>query len=265
MVANMRLQTSGIERFREIIGNGSGNTELSSEIIKRSFFGGDLGLGVDVGITYYLSDQLLITGSLLDWGLMSNFSDVRTIELKGQNTIEGGLPIAQDALAGANEDFWQDLADEIDALVPFVENQDSFLSFNSVRLYSSIRYNFGENMQYDTKSACNCDYRNPGNSRLASLRSPYRNGLGLQLYVKDRPRGPQTAITLFYQRQMFRALSFKTTYTADKFSKTNFGLGLNLQTGPVELYVLADNLLGLQNIANSPYASFQIGLNILSW
>lgn len=265
MVANMRLQTSGIERFREIIGNSSGSTELSGEIIKRSSFGGDIGLGLDVGFTYYLSDQLLVTGSLLDWGLMSNFSDVRTFELKDQKTIEGGQPISRDALAGANEDFWQDLADEIDALVPFVENQDSFLSFNSVMLYSSIRYNFGEYMQPNTKSGCNCDYRNPGNSLLASLRSPYRNGLGLQLYVKDRPRGPQSAVTLFYQRQMFRALSFKTTYTADKFSKTNIGLGLNLQTGPVELYVLADNLLGLQNLANSRYASFQIGLNILSW
>lgn len=265
MVANMRLQTSGIEGFRKIIGNSNTQSELAAEIIKRSLFGGDLGLGVDVGFTYFFSDQVLVTGSLLDWGLMSNFKDVRTVELKGQNTIEGGEPVLPDALAGANEEFWQDLADEINALVPISENQDRFLSFNSVRLYSSIRYNFGENIQPNIKSGCNCDYRNPGNSRLASQRAPYRNGAGVQLYVMDRPRGPQSAITLFYQRRMFRGLSLKTTYTADKFSKTNLGIGLNFQAGPVEMYLLADNLLGIQNLASTRYASFQFGLNIISW
>ncbi|MEO9893526.1 DUF5723 family protein, partial [Aurantibacter sp.] len=60
-------------------------------------------------------------------------------------------------------------------------------------------------------------------------------------------------------------LALKTSYTVDKFSFTNIGLGLNLQAGPVNFYVLADNLLGYQNLASSHYQSFQIGLNIISW
>ena len=81
----------------------------------------------------------------------------------------------------------------------------------------------------------------------------------------NRPRGPQAAITAFYQRRFGRALSLKATYTADKFTFTNVGLGLNMQAGPVNLYIMADNLLAYQNIAASHYASFQFGLNILSW
>jgi hypothetical protein len=111
---------------------------------------------------------------------------------------------------------------------------------------------------------CGCSYRNP-KGRNTAARSPFRNGLGAQLYLINRPRGPQSAISLFYQRQLTAAIGIKTTYTADKFSKTNIGLGLNVQTGPVELYVLADNLLGYSNLANSNLAAFQIGLNILSW
>ena len=60
-------------------------------------------------------------------------------------------------------------------------------------------------------------------------------------------------------------MAVKTTYTTDKFSYTNLGLGLNLQAGPINLYVMADNLLAYQNIAAGHYASFQLGLNIISW
>jgi hypothetical protein len=99
----------------------------------------------------------------------------------------------------------------------------------------------------------------------AAIRIPYRNALGLQVHAINRPRGPQAALTAFYLRRFGNFLSVKGTYTADKFSMTNLGLGINFQMGPVNFYALANNLLGLQNLADSHYASFQIGLNILSW
>ena len=40
---------------------------------------------------------------------------------------------------------------------------------------------------------------------------------------------------------------------------------MSLQAGPVEFYLLADNLLGYRNLAASHIQSFQFGLNILSW
>ncbi|MGB3145345.1 MAG: DUF5723 family protein, partial [Maribacter sp.] len=86
-----------------------------------------------------------------------------------------------------------------------------------------------------------------------------------QLYMINRPRGPQAALTGFYTKRIGNIMALKATYTADKFSWTNFGLGINLQTGPINLYFMADNLLSYQNIAASNYASFQFGLNIISW
>lgn len=81
----------------------------------------------------------------------------------------------------------------------------------------------------------------------------------------NRPRGPQAALTAFYQRRVGNVLAFKATYTIDKFSATKLGLGMNLQAGPVEFYLLADNLLAYQNLADAHYASLLFGLNILSW
>ena len=80
-----------------------------------------------------------------------------------------------------------------------------------------------------------------------------------------RPRGVQAALTGFYQRNLGRTLSLRTTYTVDKYSWTNVGLGINLQAGPVNFYVLADNILDYANLADSPYASLQFGFNIISW
>jgi hypothetical protein len=40
---------------------------------------------------------------------------------------------------------------------------------------------------------------------------------------------------------------------------------MSLQAGPVNLYIMGDNLLAYGNIADGNYASFQFGLNIISW
>ena len=60
-------------------------------------------------------------------------------------------------------------------------------------------------------------------------------------------------------------MSFKTTYTIDKFSFSNVGFGGSIQAGPVNMYLMADNLLSYMNIADSHYASVQFGINIISW
>ena len=60
-------------------------------------------------------------------------------------------------------------------------------------------------------------------------------------------------------------MAVKTTYTIDKYSYSNVGLGLSLQAGPINMYLMADNLLAYRNIAASNYASFQLGINIISW
>ena len=57
--------------------------------------------------------------------------------------------------------------------------------------------------------------------------------------MMKRPRGIQAALTGFYQKRLGRTLALKTTYTVDKYSLTNIGLGLNLQAGPVNFILWA--------------------------
>lgn len=259
--ADMQLRTSGLQEIMDVldddtVDDASGITEI---LRRRALLGGNLGIGFDLGFSYNLNKQTVVTGSILDIGFIYHTKDVKTYTLQGSATTEGVEVILPDALADPDKDFWQDLVDEIEGLVPFEDNTQSYIGFRPTKLNASIRYNFGEQVQ--TKEDCDCDYSVSGKRKGFE----YVNSIGGQLYMINRPRGPQTALTAFYQRRFGNVLGIKTTYTVDKFSFTNIGLGISLQAGPVNMYAMADNLLAYRNLADSHYASFQLGLNIISW
>ena len=263
--ADMQARSSGFNEIRNILDDDS--LDQSAEIMElmtgRALFGGDLGIGFDLGFSYDLDDSWVVTGSLLDLGLIFHSSDPWNYTLDGDVTTEGVEVILPDALADPDSEFWEDLVDEIEALVPFEDNNDSFISFRPIKLYGSLRHNFGRPLSNVGLRSMDCNCYDMASGTRPSI--PYTNSAGIQVFAVNRPRGPQTAWTAFYVRRLGRLMAIKATYTADKFTKTNIGLGVNLQAGPVQFYVMADNLLAYQNIADSHYASFQIGLNIISW
>ncbi|SHI89076.1 hypothetical protein SAMN04487911_10755 [Arenibacter nanhaiticus] len=255
--ADMEFRSSGMEEIYRAFDED--RDRIPGILTKRLFFGGNLGVGVDFGFSYQLNAQTVVTGSVLDLGFIYNSSNVRNYTLKGQATVEGVEVVLPDAFAPNDTDFWKELVDKVEKLVPFNQNRQGYISFRPTKLYGSLRYNFGKALP--SRENCGCDYR------YASYRGVerYVNAVGAQLYAINRPRGPQAALTAFYMRRLGNSLALKTTYTIDKFSFSNIGLGLNVQAGPVNFYVMADNLLALENLADSHYTSFQLGLNIITW
>ena len=258
MVADLGLRTSGLEEIRSILSDETSGS-VANVLTKRALFGGDLGIGVDLGFTYQLNAQTVLTASLLDVGFIYHSGDIRNYTLQGSATIEGVEVILPDAFSDPNADLWQELVDEIEALIPFEENTKSYITYRPTQLYGSLRYNWG--VPNTAVEDCDCDI----SGNLKTNRFQYKNGVGGQLHIINRPRGPQAALTAFYLRRLGSIFSLKTTYTVDKFSFSNVGLGINIQAGPVNFYATANNLLSYSNLADSNYASFQIGLNILSW
>lgn len=265
LVADMIARTSGFKEIESILDDDTVDetAALRSLLTRRALLGGDLGIGFDLGFSYDIDDAWVVTGSLLDLGLIFHSSDPYNYTLNGNVTTEGVEVILPDALVDPDAEFWEDLVDDIEAMVPFEEDSESFISFRPVKLYGSLRHNFGKPLSnVGLRSMdCNCYDMASGSRRLVT----YTNSAGLQVFAINRPRGPQTALTAFYVRRLGRIMALKATYTADKFSMTNIGLGVNLQAGPIQLYLMADNLLAYRNLADSHYASFQIGLNIISW
>lgn len=261
LVADISIKSSGLKAFVDILEEDTGSTQadLVNTFIGRALMGGNLGLGFDLGFTKTLSKNAVVTASLIDLGFIYHSNAIRNYTFRGSVLNEGleiRLPEDADTF---DPNLWGQVIDDISNRVPFQKNEEAFLSLRPTKLYVSYRQNFGGNNT--SSNDCNCNWRGAQTTNDAS----YSSAIGGQLFVINRPRGPQAALSAFAQQRLGNFATFKATYTIDKFSQTNIGAGLSLKMGPVNFYVLADNLLGYQNLAQSRYQSFQFGLNLLSW
>ncbi|KPM32490.1 Hypothetical protein I595_908 [Croceitalea dokdonensis DOKDO 023] len=260
VVADVTMRTSGVESLLELLGDDTlaQSVELPRWLLGRSLLGGNLGVGLDFGFTKRLGSNSYFTISVLDIGFIYHNNDVKNYTLNGAGTNEGIEIILPEDLGNLSVDIWQDLVDDFEERIPLDTNADAFFSLRPTQLNASYRYHFGE---YSKKSNCDCDIAPSGRN----INIDYKNAVGAQLFMIHRPRGPQAALTAFYQKRLGNVLALKGTYTMDKYSFANLGLGVSMQAGPVNFYLMADNLLGYQNLPASNYASLQFGLNILSW
>ena len=236
--ANGLVNTSGLSNYTD---NYTGNAK--SDIMKKALLGGNLGLGLDLGLTYYPKKNIQFTASLIDVGFVRHTKDFQSYSYQGYYKAEGLTP---DFVAGNTNDLVQEFNDAIHLdTLNFKYNTWRPLKFNS-----SIQYSFGDGRSSD----CNC----VGGNEIA-----YKNSVGAQLFVMSAPRSPLMALTAYYRRKIFDSLEMKATYTVDSFSSKNIGLGLSTTLGKVNFYVLADNLLEYRDISKANSLSFQLGFNII--
>lgn len=236
--ANVLVNTSG---FLNYTNNYSGNVE--SDIIKKTFLGGNLGLGVDLGLTYYPQKNIQFTASLVDIGFIKHSKEVESYSYKGFYKYVGLSP---DFILGDSNDLLKEFNDAI----PLDTLNVKYTTWRPVKFNSSIQYSFGDGRSKD----CNC---------IGENENKYANSVGAQLFVMSTPRIPLMAFTTYYRRQIFNALEVKATYTLDSFSYRNIGFGLSTLLGKVNFYVLADNLLEYKDVSKANGLSFQLGLNII--
>ena len=245
---DLSLQTSGIASFAE-----DTNSDISNDIKairKRALLGGNLGLGLDLGVTYQATKQLMFEASLQDFGFIRHTKDVESYAVKGNYTFEGLNPIFPEVNDGQTaEDYWNEVADNFEDLFEVDTSATKYTTWRPLKLNAALRYAFGKKGSKD----CDCLTEDEG----------YINAVGAQLYAINRPKRPQLALTAYYYRKIFEGFRIKATYTLDSFSYTNVGLGISTQLGALNFYLLADNLLEYQNLAKAQSASLQLGFNLI--
>ncbi|GAB1307629.1 hypothetical protein KH5_03120 [Urechidicola sp. KH5] len=222
------------------------------ENIDQSFYLGRLfgfknaGLGFDFGFTHKPNDQWKITASVLDVGFIKNKSEVLSYNARGSYSTEG-LEIQFNP--DEPIEYWDDFVDEFEADLPLDSIYTNYNSYLPIKLNSSIKFSFGQE-HYEDCSKSNSD-------------SPYRNAIGAQLFMVTRPKQDYFAGTFFYERRFGHAFTTKLTYTLDPYSFKNVGVGVSAKISSFNLYLAADNLLSLQNVAKANSASFQLGMNFI--
>ncbi|MBK5209268.1 MAG: hypothetical protein JJE44_07165 [Flavobacteriaceae bacterium] len=235
---NLLMQTSGI--FLD-----SGETVDDSYVKKNLLFGGNLGLGFDVGFTHHLDKQWAITGSIQDFGFVYNTKNVESYSIKGDYEIEG-IELAFDL--NNPEDYWTDLEDDFNEKIVLDTIYDKYISFRPVKLNGVLSYSFGQT--YD-------------DCRFLIDPESFNNKIGFQWFSTIGTVHSYMAATVFFERKINKYFRTKLTYTADPYSFSNIGIGLSTQIGLFNAYFTADNLLNLNNVYAAKSASFQLGINFI--
>lgn len=235
--SNIVANTSGLSNYTK---NYSGNAQ--SDITKKMLLGGDLGLGFDIGLTYYPKKNLQFTASIIDVGFIKHAKDVKNYTLKGTYNYLGLTP---DLISGSSTN----IAQAFNKAIPLDTLHNKYTTWRPVKFNSSIQYSFGDGRN----SECSC----------SGEEMKYLNSVGAQLFAMTTPRMPMMALTAYYRRQIFNSLEMKATYTLDSFSAKNIGLGLSTTLGKVNFYMMADNLLEYSDVSKANSLSFQLGINVI--
>lgn len=245
---NVSVQSSGYASLRDL----DGSSQVVNTLLGRAFFGGSIGVGVDLGATYLLNKKWTVSASVIDLGTMFQTKDVENYEIKGDYTLDGIELLFPDLEDGEQTiPYYDNLIDEIQDTFPVDTLNTSYTHLRPVKLNADVRYGFGGK---GGKNECDC--RNRGGVQ------EYDQYLGAHVFSVFRPKGPQFAGTLFYSRKLSQSILAKVTYTADSYSFSNIGLGFVADMGIVNFYIAADNLLWYQNLAKAKSVSLQLGFNI---
>ncbi|TYP73473.1 hypothetical protein BD809_10560 [Aquimarina intermedia] len=246
--ANVVVKTSGYADLREINDSDSEEKakEYKSTLLKKAFLGGNLGVGIDVGFSYKLEEQWIVTGSLTDFGLIVYNKDVETYAASGDYAFDGFESPIQFTGSGP-QDFLDDLKESLSADTL----STSYTAMRPLKLNGSIKHVFN---RYDD-GTCNC--------YVEGKTPPYTDAFGFQFFSQFRPKRPVFAGSFFYYKRWFNFLRTKINYTIDEHSYYNVGLLVSTHFKPINMYIAADNLFAYSNVAKARGASLQLGINVV--
>lgn len=238
---NFNARTSGLV-------NSETNQYLedTSQYLKNTFLGSNLGLGFDVGFTYHISPQLEISGSILDLGFINHKNNIKNKKIKG-NFVYEGVNVRFEADNPRN--YWGEIDKRFKEQLPITEDQESYISWRPTKINTALKYSFGERRS----KVC---YDN-------NFKEYYTDALGFQVYTVFSPLNPQLAFTGFYQKSITNKIHTKVTYTVDDISYANIGLGLSAQIWNVNFYGMVDNLFSYRNLSSANSLSLQVGFNLI--
>ncbi len=244
---NLRVNTSG---YASLHANTKTVQEATADLLKKSMLGGNLGVGLDAGVTYLIDQNFIATASVQDVGIMFHKKDVENYVYRGSYQTSGLEPLFPDTGPnGKTLPYWDYFENELDQNLKDETLHEKYITWRPWKVNASLSYGFGA--QYAP-----CNYLRPTNRR-------HKNLMGIQIFGIKRPHALKYAFTTFYDRKINPDLRMKVTYTLDDFSYTNVGLFLFKRINKFNFYLAADNLFGYLNLAKSRHESLQLGMQFI--
>jgi len=194
-----------------------------------TLFTKNIGLGFDVGMSFKISDESMVSVSVYDIGKINWKSNVNNYRSKGGLSFDG-LDIADYI---GNESVVE-LRDSLLNLLEFEETTEGYSSSLPTQFNISLLHHFNDKVDID--AAFN----------LASF-----NGFS---YYNVR-------LGVFYKFSTIARVGASYSYNQQEI--INLGLSAIFKFGPVQLFARTDNLLGVLQPIKNGYTNGFIGVNLL--
>jgi hypothetical protein len=233
---NLPIDLSGEVSFDSIDFFGQGANIDPVEAIQSVF--GNVGLGLDLGLHYTLTDKITLSGSLIDLAGIRWSSNAMTIRQNG-SYVYSGIEINPGDTSGVTENFLDSLKTEF----AFTTDVNPYYTMLPVKLYVGGTYQIIDQISFG----------------ILSRTEYYKKKLREQL-------------TLSANLSPLKILTFSFSYTLFNNTYNSFGFGFSSRLGPLNLYLISDNVptgFALEQTSGMPLPydsrilNLRIGMNLV--
>ncbi len=239
-IVDVGARTSGVISVEE--------ESIDDSNIGQRFFLGNLGLGLDLGMTYSLKNDFVLSASITDIGFVYNSRNVSNYHVLGSFRTDG---IALDFDEEHPTEYWEELESEFSDAVDISHNSNHYISWRPTQMVVDLKHVFAE------KRLAECNYYGKPSSSMSS------SAIGGLVRAQKRPETVLFGASIYYEKNFNNIFETRVSYTVDKFSYTNVGLSASLQLWKVNLFAGVNNIIGLADLSKANSASVQLGLNVL--
>ena len=233
---NVQLQSSGYHDNAD-----------TNYYMNKIFFSGNYGPGIDLGLTYKLNKNVTWTAALLDLGFIYYTKDINSYYITGSYQYEGvNLQFPEQSYM----DYWENVKDTFKEKIKSSEDDDNYISWRPTQFYTTFKFGLKNKNTQDCKN-----FLNPVTNSTSFV--------GLTGFAQYQPVKIHLGISAFYEQEWSKHFYTKFNITADNFSYYALGGGLVLNLEHLQLSLIADNLLGLSDLAKSRKQAIQFGLNFV--
>ena len=195
------------------------------------------GFAFDLGAQYMMNEKVTFGLSVTDWGFINWKTGVRNIvtDASTSSYTYSGIDIGR--MFTDSTSFDKQLNEVIDSLKKNLGLRVTYEKYRSnltPKIYMSGIYNL-------------------------TPKDHFGGLLRLDIFKGN----VLPSFTLNYTREFGKAFSLMGGYTIATDSYTNIALGFAVNAGPVQLYLMTDNVLGIAQITNTRYANTHFGINLV--
>lgn len=193
------------------------------------------GFGIDLGANYQLNDKWSFNASLLDLGFIRWNSYTKSYKNNGGEYSYSGVEV--DAFGEEDENgetSFDRVLDSLEDAFGLKESEGAYTSPLISRLYLGANYHISE-----------------------------KDFAGVLIQNEFFNKRIKPSFTLSYNRKLTKWITAATSVTAIHRSFNNVGLGLVFDPGPVQFYLVSDNVLGMFKPQDAQYLQVRFGINLI--